>query len=65
MDCTLLEVSACAAISVVAKRDCRESKRLAHGGQAVSANVELLLFIMTLLAHYIFFGGGGVYIFSA
>ena len=50
---------------MVAKRDCRESKRLAHGGQAVSANVELLLFIMTLLAHYIFFGGGGVQIFSA
>ena len=32
----LLEVSACAAISVVAKRDCRESKGLAHGGQDVS-----------------------------
>ena len=45
---------------MVAKRDCRESKRLAHGGQTVSANVELLLFIMTILAHNIFFGGGGV-----
>ena len=45
---------------MVAKRDCRESERLAHGGQAVSANVELLLFIMTILAHYMFFGCGGV-----
>ena len=45
---------------MVAKRDCRESQRMVHGGQDVSANVELLLFIMTILAHYFFFGGGGV-----
>ena len=45
---------------MVAKRDCRESKGLAHGGQDASGNVELLLFIMTRLVHYIFFGGGGV-----
>ena len=47
-------LSACAAMSVVAKRYCRVSKGLAHGGQDVSGNSELLLFIMMFLAHHFY-----------